>query len=163
MLVQYHADLSTSQSSRRFGKSGRPRRRRRRLCARPTTSATVPTFNSVGTRVVPQAKLPSMVRCDRLSVCLDKLLHTHSSRPLGTSLQPLAITPLLNMARKARVFLRAWLSMLPQTATHTTVPIVTTAATRNRPTDRTPKCTSRVISRVLRNALFEPLQHSMLS
>jgi hypothetical protein len=157
MLVQYHADLSTSQNSRKSGKSGKPRRRKKRLCARLTTSATVPTSNSVGTRVAPQAKLPSMVRCDKLSACLDKLLHTRSSRPSGTSLQPLAIMPLLSMARKAQAFLRAWLSMLPQTATHTTVPVVTIAVIRSRPTDKTPKCISKVISRALRNALCKPL------
>jgi hypothetical protein len=119
------------------------------------TSATELTSNSACTRVVLRVKPPCTGRCDRLSVCLDKLPLTRSSRPLGINLQPLATMLPLSMERRVQVFLRAWLSMLPQTATHTTVPIVTAAVIPNLPTDKTPKCTSKVISGALRATRYQ--------
>jgi hypothetical protein len=138
---------STSQSSRRSEKSGRQRRRRRKPRARPTKSDTAPTFSSVPMRVVPP-KLLSTDRCDKLSVSPDSLLNTLNFLPSGTNLPPPATQLLLSMARRVRVFLRAWRSMPPPTAMHTTVPIVTAAVTLNRRTDRTRRCTSRTISQV---------------
>jgi hypothetical protein len=109
-----------------------------------------PTSSSVCTRVVLRAKPQCTGKCDKLLACLDKLLLTRNFRPSGTNLQPRAIMPLLSMARRAQVFLRAWLSMPPQIATHTTVPIVTAAVILNRRTDRTRKCTSKVTRHALR-------------
>lgn len=93
-----------------------------------------------------------MDRCDRQLVSLDNLLNTPNSHPSGTNLRPLVTALPLSTARRVQVFLRAWLSMPPPTAMRTTVQIVTTAVTHNRRTDKTHRCTSRVI----RNSL--PIQ-----
>ena len=104
--------------------------------------------NSV-TTVRPPAKLPSTVRCDRLSVFLDSLLSTLSSLPSATNLQPPVTTRLLSTERRVQAFLRAWLSMLPQAAVHTTVQILTTAVTPSRRMAKTRRCTNKVISTAL--------------
>ena len=115
--------------------------------------------------------LLSMGRCDRLSVCLGNLLNTLNSPRLGTNLLHLAILLPLNTARRVQVFLRAWGSTLPPTATHTTVPVVTAAVILNRHTVRIRKCiSSKVISRTLKtydliksemNTPLKPFQQGM--
>jgi hypothetical protein len=132
----------TIQSSRKFARSGRRRKRRKRRSARPMMSATAPMHSSVMRAHL--ARHPSTARCDKQLVCLDKALSTHNCLPSGTNLQPLATMPLPSTARKVQVYLRAWLSMLLPTATHTTVPIVTAAVTLSRHTAKTLRCTNRV-------------------
>ena len=147
--VVYSTNLTTIQSSKRFVKNGRRRRRRRRPRARPTRSVTGPTFSSVSMMVPLLVRLLSTGRCDKQLVCLVNPLNTLNFLPSGTNLRPLAIQLHLSTARRVQVFLRAWLSMPPQTAMHTTVQIVTAAVTPNRRTDRTRRCIRKAISQVL--------------
>jgi hypothetical protein len=140
------------QNSKKSARNGRRRRRRRKRRARPRTSDTAPRCSSTSsssvssTKAVAHPRLPCTGKCDRQLACPGKHLRTLSCHPLGTSLRPLAARRRPSMAHTVQVFLRAWLSMRLQTATHITVPIVTAAVTPSRPMARTPKCTNKAIS-----------------
>jgi hypothetical protein len=108
-------------------------------------SVTEPMPSSACMRVALLVKPQSMDRCDKLSVYQGKVLPIPNFLPSAINQRPLATTLLLSTARKVQVYLRTWLSMRPQTATRITVPIVTAAVTPNHHTDRTRKCTNRVI------------------
>lgn len=135
------------QNLRKFARNGRQRRRKRKLHAKLTRSDIEPMCSSASMRVVLLAKPPSMVKCVKLSVFLVSLLSILSFLPSGINPRLLATLLLLSTARRVQVFLKAWLSMPPPTAMHTTVPIVTAAVTLNRRTGRTHRCiNNRVIS-----------------
>lgn len=140
------------QSSRKFARSGRPRRRKRRLSARPMTSAselrcTSTHSSSAWHTTAVLLRPPSMVRCVRLLGCQANSHRTPSFHLLGTSQLPLAHPLLLSTALTVPAFRRAWHSMLP--TMHTTVPVVTPSTViPSRLMARTLKCTSKVISKV---------------
>ena len=87
--------------------------------------------------------LLSTVRCDKLSACLDKLRGTLNFPQSVTNLRRL-VTPRVLSTHRALVSQRAWHSITP-TATPTAVQIVTAAVILSHLTDKTRRCTSRVI------------------
>lgn len=140
--VLYGTNFSTSQSSKKYARNGRPRRKRKRPNARLKKN------DSVRTQAVPPTKtaltLPSTVKCVKQLLYRGKLLVTPNCPPLVINLLPRATQQAHSMAHKAQGLQRASLSMVLRTAT--TVPIVTAAVTPNPPTAKTRRCTSKVIN-----------------
>ena len=134
------------QSSRKSAKNGKRKRRRRKPHARPMRSDTAPPNKTIAPRMRTAPKPPSTARCDKPWVCPGKRLAILNFPRSATNPLPLAGRQVRSMARKVPVWQRAWHSIPPPPAMPTTARIVTAAVTRNHPTARTRKCTSKVIS-----------------
>jgi len=128
VTMQSHGQKRTPEEFKEIRKEWKAKKKeeeaQRKADDEPTEQTST---NSAGTKVALLAKLPSTGKCDKLSVCLDKVLLTRNCHPLVINLRPRATMLLHSMVLKAQVCLRAWLITL------------------SRPTDRTRRCTSKVI------------------